>query len=208
MCAVAQRADASAERLRVGVIGTGFGKQHVRAFDAHPRATVTAVCSTDPARAAAVAADPGVPGPFGDYRAPPDDRSVDAVVGTAPPDRHVAIAALGRVWSTAGIRQQPEFRTFCNAFGSRGSCLASPQRDPVELHLDRGVPGVGGPQPVPFQPGFSPNRALLDDWIAAIEADTAPRSGVPEALRSTAVIEAAMRSVTSGRFEAVAVPAD
>lgn len=88
-----QRADASAERLRVGVIGTGFGKQHVRAFNAHPRATVTAVCSTDPSRAAAVAGELGVPHAFCDYRALLEHRSVDAVVVTAPPDRHFAIAA-------------------------------------------------------------------------------------------------------------------
>src|SRR5438067_13902035 len=37
----------SGGHLRVGVIGTGFGKAHVRAFTAHPRATVSAVCSTD-----------------------------------------------------------------------------------------------------------------------------------------------------------------
>jgi len=33
--------------VRVGVIGTGFGMPQVRAFGAHPRATVTAVCSRD-----------------------------------------------------------------------------------------------------------------------------------------------------------------
>jgi predicted dehydrogenase len=118
-----------------------------------------------------------------------------------------ASGATGRVWSTAGIRQNPEFQTFCNAFGSRGSCLANLQRNTVELHVDWGMPGVGGPQLVPFQTGINLNRTLLDDWLAAIEADGTPRSGVAEALHSTSVIDAAMRSVTSGRFEAVVVPA-
>jgi predicted dehydrogenase len=126
------------------------------------------------------------------------------------PDNQVCLlkfasGATGRVWSTAGIRQSPEFRTFCNAFGSRGSCLASLPGNPVELHADWGVPGVAGPQTVPFQSGLSLNRALLDDWIGAIVTDGAPRSGVSEALRSTAVIEAAMRSVATGRFERVVV---
>jgi predicted dehydrogenase len=127
------------------------------------------------------------------------------------PDNQVCLlklagGAVGRVWSTAGIRQTPEFRTFCSAFGSRGSCLASVPGNTVELHADWGVPGIAGPQLVPFQAGFGLNRALLDDWIAAIQADTAPRSGLADALRSTAVIEAAIRSVESGRFEAVTVP--
>jgi len=116
----------------------------------------------------------------------------------------LASGAVGRVWSSAGIRQRPEFQTFCNAFGSRGSCLANLPRNTVELHLDWGVQGVDGPQLVPFH-SLSLNRALLDDWITAIDEDAAPRSGVAEAVRSTAVIEAAMRSVTTCRFEATEV---
>jgi predicted dehydrogenase len=83
----------SGRQLRVGVIGTGFGKAHVRAFTAHPRATVTAVCSTDAGRAAAVAAQLGVPLSYGEYRTLLAEAPVDAVVVTTPPDQHAPIAA-------------------------------------------------------------------------------------------------------------------
>jgi len=87
----------SGGQLRVGVIGTGFGKAHVRALAAHPRATVSAVCSTDPRRAAAVAVELGVPRSYGDYRTllmdAPVDAPVDAVIVTTPPDQHAAMAA-------------------------------------------------------------------------------------------------------------------
>jgi predicted dehydrogenase len=55
--------------VRVGVIGTGFGKRCVRAFGAHPRATVTAVCSRDAGRAARGAAESGIPHASGDLPA-------------------------------------------------------------------------------------------------------------------------------------------
>jgi len=57
-------------------------------------------------------------------------------------------------------------------------------------------------------PTDTPRAGNRSDWISAIEGDRAPRSGVAEALRSTAVIEAAMKSVSSRRFESVAVPTD
>ncbi|MBI3970638.1 MAG: Gfo/Idh/MocA family oxidoreductase [Chloroflexi bacterium] len=83
-------------RVRIGVIGTGFGKQHIRAFGAHPRAVVAAVCSTDAARAAQVAAEFGVPRAYGDYRALLAEAPVDAVAIVTPPGEHapMALAAL------------------------------------------------------------------------------------------------------------------
>jgi predicted dehydrogenase len=82
--------------VRVAVIGTGFGKQHIRAFGAHPRAEVVAVCSTDAARAAEVAAGFGVPGAYGDYRLLLAEAPVDAVAVITPPDQHapITLAAL------------------------------------------------------------------------------------------------------------------
>jgi predicted dehydrogenase len=66
--------------VRIGVIDTGLGKQHVRAFGAHPRATVAAVCSADAARAAQVAAEFGVPHAYGDYHAMVAEAPIDAVL--------------------------------------------------------------------------------------------------------------------------------
>ncbi len=49
------------EKLRVGVIGLGMGKGHVKAFQAHPHADVVAVADTDPARLQQRADELGIP---------------------------------------------------------------------------------------------------------------------------------------------------
>jgi predicted dehydrogenase len=87
---------AVAEQVRVGVIGTGFGRAHVRAFGAHPRAVVTAVCSADAGRARSVAAELGVPYAYGDHRALLDEAPVDAISIASPPNLHrpMAVDAL------------------------------------------------------------------------------------------------------------------
>lgn len=55
--------------LRVGVIGTGFGRQvQIPAFAAHPRAKVVAVASATPGKAARVAAEFGIPYACDDWR--------------------------------------------------------------------------------------------------------------------------------------------
>jgi predicted dehydrogenase len=86
-------------RVRVGVIGTGFGQQHIRAFNAHPRALVTAVCSTDAARATTVATEFGVPHAYGDHRVMLAQAPVDAVAVITPPAAH---APLGMAALDAG----------------------------------------------------------------------------------------------------------
>lgn len=85
-----------ADRLRVGVIGTGFGSLvQIPAFRAHPRAEVVAVASGRPARAKAAAERFGISHAFDDYRelARAD---LDLVSITAPPHLHhpMALAAL------------------------------------------------------------------------------------------------------------------
>jgi predicted dehydrogenase len=101
--------------LRVGVIGTGFGKAHVRAFTAHPRATVSAVCSTDAGRAAAVAAEMGVPLSYDDYRALLAEAPVDAVVVTAPPDQHAGIASAALAAGKHVLCEKPLTSTLADA---------------------------------------------------------------------------------------------
>ena len=83
-------------KVRVGVIGTGFGKQHIGAFNAHPRSVVTAVCSAHADRAARVAAEFGVPHAYGDYQAMLAEAPIDAVAVIIPPKQHlpVVLAAL------------------------------------------------------------------------------------------------------------------
>lgn len=118
-----------------------------------------------------------------------------------------ASGAIGRVWSTFGIQQNPGFQTFCNAFGDRGSCWANANRNEVELHVNWGVEGVGGPMYVPFSGDVNPNLACVLDFLAAIESDGTPRSDAGQAVQNMAVLDAAIASVDSGKLESVEVPA-
>lgn len=86
--------------LRVGVIGTGFGRQvQIPAFAAHPRARVVAVASATPGKAAQVAAEFDIPHAFDGWR---DlvGAELDLVSITPQPIHHramaLAAAAAGR----------------------------------------------------------------------------------------------------------------
>jgi predicted dehydrogenase len=80
------------ERLRVGVIGTGFGSLvQIPAFHAHPRVEVVAVASGTPGKARAVAERFGVPQAFDDWAALVA-ADLDLVSITAPPSLHHAMA--------------------------------------------------------------------------------------------------------------------
>lgn len=85
-----------ATRLRVGVIGTGFGSLvQIPAFQAHPRAQVVAVASGTPGKARAVADRFGIPHGLDDYRALLR-LDLDLVSITTPPHLHhpMTLAAL------------------------------------------------------------------------------------------------------------------
>ena len=85
-----------ASRLRVGVIGTGFGALvQIPAFRANPRAEVVAVASGTPGRAKKTADGLGVPHAFDDWRAL-IGADLDLVSITTPPALHhpMAVAAL------------------------------------------------------------------------------------------------------------------
>lgn len=117
-----------------------------------------------------------------------------------------ASGAVGRVWSTMGIQQNPGFQTFCNAFGDQGSCLANSSRNEAELHVDWGVDGVGGPLQIPFSGGANPNLSCVLDFLSAIEEDREPRSSADQAVRNMAVLDAALKSVKTEQFEKVQIP--
>ncbi len=75
-------------KLRVGVIGTGFGSQvHIPAFRAHPRVEVVAVASGRPGKARTVADAFGIRHAFDDYTAMVK-ADLDLVSITAPPYLH------------------------------------------------------------------------------------------------------------------------
>jgi predicted dehydrogenase len=85
-----------ASRLRVGVIGTGFGSLvQIPAFRAHPRAEVVAVASGTPGKAKKTADAFGVPHAFDDWTELVT-ADLDLVSITTPPALHhpMAVAAL------------------------------------------------------------------------------------------------------------------
>lgn len=84
-------------KLRVGIIGTGFGSTvQIPTFRAHPRVEVVAVASGQPGKARAVADRFGIPHAF-DAFADLAKAELDLVSITAPPWLHqpMTIAALG-----------------------------------------------------------------------------------------------------------------
>jgi predicted dehydrogenase len=77
----------AAAQMRIGVIGTGIGAEHIRALQQVPEAVVTAVCSAQRRRADATAEAFGIPHATTDYRDLLGD-DVDAVIITTPPVLH------------------------------------------------------------------------------------------------------------------------
>ena len=81
-----------ASRLRVGVIGTGFGSLvQIPAFRANPRAEVVAVASGTPGKAGRIAKAMGIPHAFDDW-AKLISADLDLVSITTPPALHHAMA--------------------------------------------------------------------------------------------------------------------
>ncbi len=79
-------------RLRVGVIGTGFGSLvQIPAFRAHPRAEVVAVASGTPGKAGKTAKAMGIPHAFDDWTELVA-ADLDLVSITTPPAHHHAMA--------------------------------------------------------------------------------------------------------------------
>lgn len=69
----------SSDTLRIGVIGLGFGQNHIRGYQACPDVEVTAVCSRTSETAQRVARDYAIPNALTDYRALLDRPDIDAV---------------------------------------------------------------------------------------------------------------------------------
>jgi predicted dehydrogenase len=80
-------------RIRVGVIGVGFGQHvHVPAFRSDDRALITAICASEEERARTVGARLGIPRAFGDWRLLVSDPEIDAVSISVPPALQADIA--------------------------------------------------------------------------------------------------------------------
>jgi predicted dehydrogenase len=114
-----------ADRVRVGIVGIGFGKQHIVAFNALPRSVVTAVCSTDAGRAAEIARQFGVPHSYGDYRAMLDEAPIDAVAVITQPATHVVISSAALAAGKHVLCQKPLAATLAEARAVRDQARAS-----------------------------------------------------------------------------------
>jgi predicted dehydrogenase len=82
----------SATDIRVGVVGTGFGKRvHIPAYQAAGGWQVTAVCSADPARAKEAAEEAGAEHAYDDFEAMAAADDVDVISVATPPKLHAAV---------------------------------------------------------------------------------------------------------------------
>ena len=79
---------AGGSEIRVGVLGLGQGRSHLRAFQMLEGATVVAVCDQDERLAARVAHEFGVETRFPTYEAMLEDRSIDLIVVATPDHLH------------------------------------------------------------------------------------------------------------------------
>ena len=81
------------KRVKVGVVGSGFGRTHILAYRATPGVEVTAFCQRTKASAEQVAREFGIPQVFTDYREMLAQGSLDAVSLTTPTNVHLAMAS-------------------------------------------------------------------------------------------------------------------
>lgn len=81
------------EKIRMGIVGAGtWGANHAKIYKAHPFADVTAICDMNKERAAAVAAEEGIPEVYSDYREMLAKAPIDAVAIVTPDFAHCEIA--------------------------------------------------------------------------------------------------------------------
>ena len=83
----------SPRTVRVGVIGGGFGTQHLQGFGATGNAEVVAFCQRTQEKAEAIAREYGVPHVYTDYRGLLAHEGLDAVSIVSPPHLHAEMVA-------------------------------------------------------------------------------------------------------------------
>jgi predicted dehydrogenase len=79
------------DNIRIGVIGLGImGEQYVRIYQAHPLATVSAICTRNKQRLDEMGQKYGISSRYSDYREMLDEAQIDAVCIATPDFAHFA----------------------------------------------------------------------------------------------------------------------
>jgi predicted dehydrogenase len=81
------------KKIKVGVVGGGFGRVHILAYRATPGVEVTAFCQRTKTSAEKIARDFGIPHVFTDYGEMLAQADLDAVSLTTPTNVHLAMAS-------------------------------------------------------------------------------------------------------------------
>lgn len=132
-------------RLRIAVVGTGFGARiHVPALRASGRFDVVALVGRDPARTREVAARLGVPAAYGLLEEALAASALDAVTIATPPATHAALTIAAARAGTHVLCEKP---MACSVAEAEAMCAAV---------RTAGVVGM-----VAFEFRFHPARAML-----------------------------------------------
>jgi predicted dehydrogenase len=79
------------DKVRIGVIGLGImGEQYVRIYDAHPLATVSAICTRSQEKLGEIGQKYRISARYVDYRKMLDEASIDAICVATPDFAHFA----------------------------------------------------------------------------------------------------------------------
>ena len=114
------------DRVRVGMIGTGFVSDlHAAAFAMVPEAEVVAVASRTPGKAKRFAEQRGIPKAFEDYRAVLDLKGVDVVTVAIPNDLHAEVTLAAAAAGKHVICEKPLCRTMAEADRMIEACKAA-----------------------------------------------------------------------------------
>ncbi len=128
-------------QVRVGVVGLGMGRQHVKMYQQHPRCEVVAICDVDESRVKAAASELKVPRTFTDTAKLFESGEVDAVSIATPNTLHapLTMAAL-----KAGLHVLCEKPMAMNARQARQMVDAAKKaRRKLAMHFNhRALPGV------------------------------------------------------------------
>jgi predicted dehydrogenase len=133
------------KQIRIGVVGLGMGRDHIRHFEPLKNAKVQAVCDTDAARLGSIALEFAVPQTFSDYGEFLEKAEIDAVVIAVPNYLHkpMVIAAIERGLHV--LCEKPMAMNTAEALEIREKARAG--RGKFMMHFNRRF----GPEPLYFK---------------------------------------------------------